>query len=94
MSGFGLQVFNENGGLGYSSDDVTWNQVDFFRVEANQGVTIQYPALAGREILTVQMFIDPPPTDARATAHDVSVSGNYVYVSGGSVPCYILVLMR
>jgi hypothetical protein len=94
MSDGGLAVFNANGALGYSSADTTWNQVDFFRVEAGEGIANYYAALVGREALTVQMMIDPPPTNQKATAHTVTVSNNTVYVSGGTVPCFILVLMR
>jgi hypothetical protein len=90
----GLAVFNADAHLSYSSADVTWNQVDFFRVAPGEGVANYYAALAGREVLTVQMLIDPPPTNQKATVHNVSVSGNTVYVSGGTVPCFILVLMR
>lgn len=91
---YGLNLFAENSNLAYSSDDVTWNQVDFFRVEANSSASNNYAVLDGREVLTVQMFIDPPPTDQKATAHSVSVSGINVSVSGGNVATYILVLMR
>lgn len=90
----GLQIFKADAHLSFSSADVTWNQVDFFRVEAGEGIANYYAALAGREVLTVQMLINPPPTNQKATAHTVSVSGNTVNVSGGTVPCFILVLMR
>lgn len=91
---FGLNVMNEVGGLIYSSDDVTWNQVDFFKVNADSTVSNSYTALSGREVLTVQMFIDPPPTDQKATAPSVTVSGTTVTVTGGKVAVYVLVLMR
>ena len=91
---FGLEVFKSNGALGYSSDDVTWNQVDFFYVGAGGSETHNYAALAGRTVLTVQMFINPPPNDRKAIAHTVTVSGTTVSASGGSEAAYILVLMR
>lgn len=91
---FGLNVFNASGGLAYSSSDVTWNQVDFFLVPANGSVTNSYSVLSGREVLTVQMFVNAPPTDRKATAHTVSVSGTTVSASGGSESSYIMVLMR
>ena len=91
---FGLNVMNDAGGLTYSSDDVTWNQVDFFKVEGDASATNTYPVLSGREVLTVQMFIDPPPTDKKAVAPTVSVDNTTVTVSGGKVAVYILVLMR
>jgi len=91
---FGLNVFGETGLLTYSSDDVTWNQVDFFKVDADATVSNTYDALSGREVLTVLMFVDPPPTDQKATAPTVSVSQTTVSVTGGKVAVYILVLMR
>lgn len=91
---YGLEVFHTNGALTFSSDDVTWNQVDFFFVPANGGTTAMYPIIEGRQVLTVQMFINPPPNDRKATAHTVSVSGTYVSATGGSEDAYILVLMR
>lgn len=91
---FGLNVMNAAGGLTYSSADVTWNQVDFFKVNAESSFSQSYAALAGREVLTVLMFIDPPPTNQKATAPTVTVSGTTVSVSGGKVAVYVLVLMR
>ena len=91
---FGLQVFNADGHLGYSSDDVTWNQADFFYVPPYGSVAQNIPAIVGRQVLTVQMFINPPPSDRKATAHAVSVSGAVVSASGGSEAAYILVLTR
>ena len=91
---FGLNVFNAVGGLTYSSDDVTWNQVDFFQVAGGGSASNTYPVLSGKEVLTVQMFVNAPPTDAKATAHTVTVSGTTVSVSGGSETSYIMVLMR
>lgn len=91
---YGLELNNALGHLVYASTDVTWNQVDFFYVAANGSETHTYPALAGRQVLTVQSFINPPPTDRKAIAHTVTVSGNTVTASGGSEAAYILVLMR
>lgn len=91
---FGLEVMKANGALVFSSNDVTWNQVDFFYVAANGSVSKNLPALQGRQVLTVQSFINPPPNDRKATAHTVTVSGTTVSVSGGSEAAYILVLMR
>jgi hypothetical protein len=91
---FGLAVFNAAGGMTYSSDDVTWNQVDFFRVDGGSSASKDYPVLAGREVLTAQMFVNAPPTDAKATAHTVTVSGTTVSATGGSEASYILVMMR
>jgi len=91
---FGMNVYKPSGGLVYSTDDVTWNQVDFFYMSANSSVANSYAALSGREALVIQMFIDPPPTDRKMTAYTITVSGSTVNVSGGSENVYILVLMR
>ena len=91
---FGLNVYKATGALAYSSADVTWNQVDYFQVSANGSASNNYSAISGREVLTVQILIDAPPTNRKALAHTVSVSGTTVSASGGSENAYILVLMR
>ena len=78
----------------YSSSDVTWNQVAAFQVNANASISTTYSVLQNRTVQVVQMFIDPPPTDRKATAHTISVSGTTVSVSGGNENVLILVLMR
>jgi hypothetical protein len=89
-----MNVYNDVGNLAYSTSDVTWNQVDFFYVPPNGSASNSYPTLSGRESLLVQMFINPPPSDRKALAHSMSVSGTTVSVSGGSEAAYILVLVR
>jgi len=89
-----LDVYKENGGLIYSSSDVTWNQVDFFYVAGGSSVSNSYPVISGKEVLTAQMFINSPPSDRRALAHNITVSGTSVTVSGGSEDVFVLVLIR
>jgi len=91
---YGLNTFKANGSLSYSTDDVTWNQVDFFMVSGGGSASYTYPILSGREVLTAQMLINAPPFTRRALAHTITVSGTTVSVSGGSEDAYILVLMR
>lgn len=91
---YGIEIRNEYGALTYSTSDVTWNQVDFFSIAANGSVTNTYPALAGREFLSFQVLIDPPPLDRKAIAHTITRSGTQVSVSGGSENAFILILMR
>lgn len=91
---YGLQLRDSAGALKYSSDDVTWNQVDFFYVAGGSSAGNQYPVIEGREVLIVQMFINPPPVDRRAIAHTTIYAGQMVYVFGGSEDVYVLVLMR
>jgi hypothetical protein len=91
---YGLNVYQQSGALTYSTSDVTWNQVDYFFVSGGGSASNSYPVLSGREVLTVQVMVDAPPTNRRALAHTVSVSGTTVSASGGSENAYILVLMR
>lgn len=90
----GIQLFGSNGALTYSSTDVTWNQVDFFYIAGSGSESRSYDILSGREVLVVQIMINQPPTDRKAIAHNTSVSGTTVSVSGGSEAAYIAVLMR
>lgn len=89
-----MNVFNSAGALTYSTSDVTWNQVDFFFVSGGGSASNSYPVLSGKEVLTAQMFVNSPPSDRRALAHTITVSGTTVSVSGGSEAVYVLVLMR
>lgn len=91
---FGLEILNSSSKITYTTTDVTWNQVDFMYVSGGGGVTKDFPALLGREVLCVQILIDPPPINRRAIAHNIYVSGTTVSVGGGSENAYILVLMR
>lgn len=91
---FGLGVFRSNGALAFSSDDVTWNQVDMLYCPGGSTTYRTYGMLAGREVLAVQVMIDPPPLNRRAIAHTVSVSGTNVTISGGSEAAYVIILMR
>ena len=91
---YGLQTFHSTGALSFSSTDVTWNQVAAFQVGAGASSSVSYPALSGRTVEVVQMFINPPPTTRKALAHTVSVSGTTVSVSGGNETVFILVLMQ
>lgn len=91
---FGLGVFRANGALAFSSDDVTWNQVDMLYCPGGSTTHRTYGMLAGREVLAVQVMIDPPPLNRRAIAHTVSVSGTNVTISGGSEAAYVIILMR
>lgn len=93
---FGLDLFSSDGNRTYSTTDVTWNQVDYLFVAKNSSASGVYPAISGREVLTVQMFVNSPPTDREAKAHTVTVdaSTNTVSATGGTEDAYIMVLMR
>lgn len=91
---FGLDIRNAAGGVTYASTDVTWNQVDMILVPGGGSASKSYAALTGRQVLCVQLMINPPPVNRRALAHNISVSGINVSVSGGSEDSFVLVLMR
>ncbi len=91
---YGLGVFRSNGVLAFSSDDVTWNQVDMLYCPGGSSTYRTYRMLAGREALAVQVMIDPPPLNRRAIAHTVTFSGTNVTISGGSEAAYVIILMR
>lgn len=93
-TGFGMDVRNAAGSVVFSTNDVTWNQIDMFLIEAKQEVVKTYPILQGREFLGTQLLIDPPPLDREAIAHTITRSGNTVTVKGGSEKAYIVVLVR
>lgn len=90
----GIEVYNASGSLIYSTADVTWNQVDFFLVPGGGSDTRTYPVLDGREVIVFQIMVNPPPSDRRAIAHLLTVSGTTVTVTGGSESSFVLVLMR
>jgi hypothetical protein len=104
---YGLEIYNSTGALTYSSNDVTWNQVDYFTVTAlpsPQSVTKTYPIIIGKEVLILQLLIDAPPTNRRAIAHTIiynntatsswGTAPGAVNIQGGSENALILVLMR
>ena len=92
---FGLNVYQETGSLTYSSTDVTWNQVGFFLLEPNSSGSQDFgDIISGREVLVTQMFVNPPPSNERAYAFNISVSGTTFYWSGGNQYVYAVVLMR
>jgi len=91
---FGLEIHASNGSITYDSDDVTWNQVDFFSVSGGGSASNSYNALSGRDVLVQQVQINSPPLTRKAISHTITVSGTTVSVSGGSEDAYILVLMK
>jgi len=57
----GLEVYNENGDITYSTGDISWNMVDKFIVLANETITKKYNYLDGYTLLVqIQMINDPP----------------------------------
>lgn len=96
MATYGLNVFNNNGNLGYSSADVTWNQVDLFYSSSGETISKTYSVLIGREIKVAQILIDAPALDEKSIVKVITsnyVTGN-ILITGGNTAAYILVLMR
>jgi hypothetical protein len=93
-SEYGLRINNRDGSVAYTSDAVTWNQVDTFICPGYSGVSNNYPVLLNKEVLVVQSLINAPPVDRRAIAHKIAVQGTNVSVSGGSESALIVVLVR
>lgn len=93
---FGLKMYKSNGLVAYDSESVTWNQVDQVYVPENGSGTWNYPLLINKEILVVQMLIDPPPFTRAAIAHTITSSNvtGTISISGGSENAYFWVLMR
>lgn len=90
----GINVFRNDGQIAYSTDDVTWNQAGMLLVPANGSMATNCPAIAGREVLVVQIPIDPPFNNQPTIAHTITVAGISVSVSGGNMLAYVIILMR
>lgn len=90
----GIQLYDANGHCYYDSTSVTWNQVESRIVRANESWSKTYPSLHNREILVLQLYLNPPGILDEATAHTLDVSGATVTVSGGDQDELIMVLMR
>jgi hypothetical protein len=91
---FGINLFDADGDLSYSSTDTTWNQVDFFSVSGGGYAQNTYPVLNGRDVLVLQVQINAPSLTQKATAFTITVSGTTIIASGGSEDTYIMVLMK
>ena len=93
---YGMELFRSSWCFWtYSSTDATWNQVASFHGQ-RWGFAAALLTLLSAVVpaLVTQMFINAPPTDRKALAHTISVSGTTVTVSGGNETVFILVLMR
>lgn len=96
LNEFGLKLYKSNGLVAYDSNSVTWNQVAQVYVASNGSGSWTYPLLINKEILVVQMLIDPPPITRAAIAHTITSSNvtGTISISGGSENAYFWVLMR
>lgn len=78
----------------FSSNDIVWNQVDFFEVAGGSTVSKTYDFLTGWEKLVTQCFMDAPPSTRKMLDCNTTWSGNRLTVSGGSERTLILVFAR
>jgi len=91
----GLEVYDSDGELTYSTNDVTWNQVDAFYVAAGDTVSKTYPVINNRQVLLTQVLIDPPDVETAYYAATLARSGTTVTVSGSNhEKVYVMVLYR
>lgn len=93
---YGILIKDKNKKVVYSSNDVTWNQVDYFFAQADTTTTKTYPALIGKDSRGVQALINAPAKERESTAHTIAINPltGQVTVSGGNEQAYILVLTR
>jgi hypothetical protein len=93
---YGILIKDKNKKVVYSSNDVTWNQVDYFFAQANTTTTKTYPALIGKDSRGVQALINAPVKERESIAHTIAINSStgQVTVSGGNEQAYILVLTR
>jgi hypothetical protein len=98
---YGIEVYSKRNPkqVTYNTNAVTWNQVDIFTVAGSSYTTKTYGSfLSDREIKVQQIFLNAPPVDRKAIAHDIAISkystGATITISGGSEQAQILVLMR
>lgn len=76
----GLEVYNQNGDITYSTDDVSWNMVDKFIVLANDTVIKKYNYLNGYTLLVQIQMINDPPFHDEAWAPKVEIGDTTVSV--------------
>lgn len=103
---YGLAIYRSNGNLAFSSDSVTWNQVDYVYVPANGSFSNTYSIFEGKEILCAQLLIDTYNGSSVGVSHTITISGttysnngfypgnNVISISGGNVAAYVMVLVR
>lgn len=77
---YGLEVYKANGGLVYSTNSVTWMQVDSFYVGAGQTVTKTYPEFSGWTLRAFIELTDQPPDAQEHYSPIPSISGTSVTI--------------
>ena len=78
---YGLNLYNSDGSLGFSTADVTWMQIDQFTVAANASVSNSYPEVAGMTVITQVQMVKDPPESQEAYAPNVTIGATSVSVA-------------
>jgi len=78
---YGLNVYKDDGSLGFSTSDITWQTLEHFTVAANASVTKYYPEATGFTIIAQRQLVNVPPSSQEDYAPDVTVSGTTVTVA-------------
>lgn len=90
----GLALYDAQGHLTYSTDDVTWNLVDGFLVSANTTVSKTYPEAVGMTLAAMRWFVNDIPGDQSAIVANPVFSGNSITASGGTFDTYVMVFAQ
>ncbi len=78
---YGLNVYKDDGSLGFSTSDITWQTLEHFTVAANATVSKSYPEASGFTIIAQRQLVNVPPASQEDYAPNVSISGTTVTVS-------------
>ena len=90
----GLEIYRWDGGIVYTSTDVTWNQIGIIDCPANTSVSRSFPAASGLSLATQQFLVNNVPDNQEGYSHTVTISGTTVSVSGGNQQTIVMVLGR
>lgn len=78
---YGFEVYNSAGTLVYSTNSVTWMQVDSFYVGAGQTITKSYPEFEGWTLQAFIELIDQPPDSQEHYAPISNIAGTSVTIA-------------
>lgn len=95
---YGLEVYKADGTLVYSTDSVTWMQVDSFAVSKNQTKTKYYTEFSGWTIKVFIELINQPPDAQEHYSPTYSISGTTVTIKPQtgktSYPARVIILAQ
>lgn len=80
---YGLEIYNSDGSLGFSTDDAVWHFLDSFTVSANipvgtaynyfYGAAQGYPEAVGKEVMHTVTLLEVPPQGVEQNAPQITV---------------------